>query len=44
MDGNLSLTSKSAELKRSVEMGIEREYLKEMKDQGLKLISNNGSR
>jgi transposase InsO family protein len=39
----LSLRSRSSEWKRALEVGIEREFPEGMRDQGLKLISDNGS-
>jgi putative transposase len=40
---DLSLRSRAAEWKRALEIGIEREFAQGVRDQGLKLISDNGS-
>jgi putative transposase len=40
---DLSLRSRSGEWKQALEMGIQREFPQGVRDQGLKLISDNGS-
>ncbi len=40
---NLSLRSRSGEWKQALEMGLQREFPQGVRDQGLKLISDNGS-
>jgi len=40
---DLSLRSRSGEWKQALEMGIQREFSQGVRDQGLKLISDNGS-